>query len=47
MNVKWADVKEDYARKDAEIAKLQAHIAELKKRHKDRCLQDILGAIPW
>ena len=29
MNVKWEDVKEDYARKDSEIEKLKVMNAEL------------------
>ena len=29
MNVKWEDVKEDYARKDAEIAALKMALEEL------------------
>jgi len=30
MNVKWADVKEDYARKDAEIEALKVENKKLK-----------------
>lgn len=30
MNVKWADVKEDYARKDAEIAGLKDALEDAK-----------------
>ncbi len=29
MNVKWADVKEDYARKDAEIAALKERVENM------------------
>jgi hypothetical protein len=39
MNVKWEDVKEDFARKDAEIEKLKAMNAELVE-----ALEEIIGS---
>ena len=36
MNVKWEDVKQDYARKDAEIAELREALEKVLEAHTGR-----------